>query len=89
MTAEPAITFLDLACAIGTDATHARTIDGNLRQLHRDAVTGRFLHGSLGWNPHRQRCRLSPDEYPRLAMGADGNLDLSPEFILVTPKALK
>ena len=68
MTAEPAITFLDLACAIGTDATHARTIDGNLRQLHRDAVTGRFLHGSLGWNPHRQRCRLSPDEYPRLAM---------------------
>lgn len=42
MMAEPAITFLGLACAIGTDATHIRTIDGSLRQLHRDAVTADF-----------------------------------------------
>ena len=31
---------------------------------------------------------MLPDEYPRLAVQADGSLDLSPEFVLITPKEI-
>lgn len=85
MATEPAITFLDLACAIGADAAHARTIEGILRQLYCDALQSEFPPGSLGWNLHSAQRRLNPD-YLLEAVQPDGRLDLSPDFGPIAPK---
>lgn len=88
MATEPVITFLDLACAIGADPAHNRTIQGNLERLCRDALLGAFPPRSLGWNAHSNTKRLGTDEYPPKQLRRDGSLDLLSEFIPITRKEI-
>jgi hypothetical protein len=87
MSAEPAITFLDLTCAIGSDAAHARTLEGNLRQLYRDALLSEFPSGSLAWNAHSNCNRLSSD-YLLESIQLDGTLHLAPQCVTITPRQI-